>query len=154
MGKKYYSFEEIKTKFKSYKDLKESAITDDEYDRFCDEIQVLPIEIVDKIHDEIQFVLLSADPVKGNPACYVSLKEVFEEEKKGIIVLTPYIFGANYFDKEGIKRRLWSLEKPCILHEVAHHVLGHTAYKSQKDFEEKEEAAWRKAEDWYLCWTE
>jgi hypothetical protein len=152
MVENYYSFEEIKTKFKFYRELKESDITDDEYDIFCEEIQVLPKEIVDRIQTEIKFILLSADPNKGNPACYVNLEEGIDEEKKGIIVLTPYIFGASYYDKDGIKRRLHGIEKPCILHEVAHHILGHIGYKDQRDLDEKERAAWEQAEKWFKQW--
>jgi len=45
----------------------ESNINKDEYLKFCDEIQLLPKEIVDKIQIEIQFVLMSADPEKEIP---------------------------------------------------------------------------------------
>lgn len=67
MEKDYYSLDQIKTKFKSYRKLSESNINKDEYLKFCDEIQLLPKEIVDKIQIEIQFVLMSADPEKEIP---------------------------------------------------------------------------------------
>ena len=144
----YYNFEEIKTKFKNYKDLKESNITEEEYDIFCDEIQALPKEIVDKVQTEIQFVLLSADPEKGNPACYVDLREGVDKEKEAIIVLTPYIFGAPHIDKNGKQIIIERLKQPCILHEIAHHILGHIVYKDQRDHEEKEKVAWEQVEKW------
>lgn len=150
METKYYSFEEIKIKFESYRDLKESVITDEEYDMFCYEIQLLPKEIVDRVCTEIYFVLLSAHPKKGNPACYVNLKEGINKEKEGIIVLTPYIFGAPHIDENGKEIRLDRFKQPCILHEVAHHILGHYTYIDPKDAEEKEKAAWTLAEEWYM----
>lgn len=148
MVKNYYSFEEIKTKFKSYRELKESTITEGEYDIFCEEIQVLPKEIVDKVHTKIQFVLLSANPKKLNPACYVNLREGADKEKEAIIVLTPFIF-APYFDKKGREIRI---DKPCISHEIAHHILGHYKYEDQEDFEEKEKAANKQAQEWGNQW--
>jgi len=41
MGKKYYCNEEIKEKFKSYKDLERSDITDEEYGVFCEAIEII-----------------------------------------------------------------------------------------------------------------
>ncbi len=154
MKAKYYSFEEIKESFISYRDLNESVITDEEYDMFCDEIQLLPKEIVDRVCTEIQFVLLSADPIKGNPACYLNLREGIDAEREGLIVLTPYIFGAPHIDKNGIERRLHRCDQPSILHEIAHHILGHYTYVNPTDAEKKEKAAWERAEKWYRDWTE
>ena len=151
MENKYYSFKDIKTIFKSYRKLKESTITNEEYDMFCDEIQVLPKEIVDKVKTEIQFVLLSAGPKKLNPACYINLREIIGKE--GIIVLTPFIFGAPYLDENNKIRRHSRLEQPCLLHEVAHHILGHSRYEDQRDYEEKEKTAWEQAEKWYKQYT-
>jgi hypothetical protein len=154
MKEKYYSFEEIKTKFKSYRELQESAITDDEYVRFCDEIQVLPREVVDKVQAEIQFVLLSGNPKMVNTACYINLRKGIEPEKIAIIVLTPFIFGVPYKNENGKEIRLDSYENPCILHEVAHHIFGHHTYKSQEDFDQKEKAAKEQAEKWVNQWIE
>jgi len=153
MKKNYYSFEEIKTKFKSYRELKESSITEEEYDIFCDEIQLLPKEIVDKVQSEIKFVLMSANPEKVTLACYLNLKEELNKEKEGIIVLTPFIFGAPYKDKNGNEKIINRLNQPCILHEIAHHILGQSPYKDEKDEKEKEKAAWKQAEKWYAQWT-
>jgi len=153
MKNEYYSSEDIKTKFKSYRELKESAINDEEYDMFCDEIQALPKEIVDKVETEIQFVLLSAAPIR--PACHIDLKEMVG--KKGIIVLTPFIFGAPYIDidKKVLKKRA-PMDPPCILHEVAHHILRHSRYEDQQDYKEKEKAAEEQAKKWseqYFNWV-
>jgi len=151
----YYSFEDIKTKFKSYRELKESTITEEEYDMFCDEILALPKKIVDRAKNEIYFVLLSAARKKLTPACYINLKEI--DRKKGIIVITPFIFGALYRDENNNKRSYAPLDnKPCILHEVAHHILEHSGYEDQQDFEEKEKAAWEQAIKWakqYRDWV-
>lgn len=152
MKKNYYSFEEIKTKFKNYRELKESNITDEEYDIFCEEIQVLPKEIVDKVQTEVQFVLLSADPKKGNPACYVNLREGIDKEKEAIIVLTPFIF-ALFFDEDGKEKEPDNIERPRILHEIAHHILGHHVYKDERDRKEKEKAAQEQVEKWFKQWA-
>jgi len=143
----YYTFEEIKDKFKEYRELKRSDLTDDEYDLFCGEIIVLPKEIADRIYNEIYFVLLSADPKKGIAGCYVPLGELIVEKKEGIIVLTPFIFG--YFEHEsGKKIEADNMNRPRILHEVAHHILGHEGYKDEKDREEIEKAADEQVEKW------
>ena len=150
----YYSFEDIKTKFKSYRELKESTITEEEYDMFCDEILALPKKIVDRAKNEIYFVLLSAARKKLTPACYINLKEM--DRKKGIIVLTPFIFEAPYRDENNKIRKYDRLNQPCILHEVAHHILRHFRYEDQQDFKEKEKAAWEKAIKWaeqYRDWV-
>ncbi len=147
MGKKYYSLKEIKTKFRKYRELKVSNITDDEYDIFCDAIQVLPGEIVDRVLTEIQFVPLSADPTKGNPACYVNLREGIDKGKEAIIVLTPFIF-APFSDKNGNIKGPDNIERPYILHEIAHDILGHYVYKDQRDYEEKDRAAQEKVIKW------
>jgi len=141
MGKKYYHFEEIKEKFISYRNPKESNITDDEYNIFCGELQYLPKTIIDTIYDEIYFVLMSVQPGKGTPACYVNLRKGFDvKKKKGIVVLSPYIFGASLTDKNGNKRIYLGCEDGYkILHEIAHHVLNHSCEdEEQINFEEKE----------------
>ena len=150
MKKNYYSFEEIKTKFKNYRELKESDITDEEYDLFCEELQVLPKEIVDKVHTEVQFVFLSADPKKGNPACYVPLKELIDEGKEGIIVLTPFIF-ASFVHESGEEIEPDNMDRRRILHEVAHHYLEHYEYKGESD--RKEKAAEEQVEKWFVHWA-
>lgn len=152
MGKPYYRVEEIKDKFKSYIDIKKSNITPDEYEIFCGHIQYLPKEIVDRVLTEIEFVMLSADPKKGNPACYVNIRKGIEEEKEGIIVLTPYIFGAPYIDENGKERRINSSEPQCALHEVAHHILGHYKYNSPEDKEDKEKMADAQVKEWIEKW--
>ena len=86
MKKKYHSFDEIKTIFKNYLDPSMSVITDEEYETFCDEIHILPIDIIDTIHTEILFIFMIAKPSKGTPACYLNLEEGLDEEKKGMNV--------------------------------------------------------------------
>jgi hypothetical protein len=147
MKKNYYTLEEVKDKFKEYRELKRSELTDDEYDLFCDELIVLPKDIVDRIYTEIYFVLLSADPKKGSPACYVPLKELIEEKKQGIIVLTPFIF-ASFKHESGKVIEPDSTDRPRILHEVAHHILGHDEYNDKKDHNEKEKDAEEQVDKW------
>jgi hypothetical protein len=150
MEKDYYSLDQIKTKFKSYKKFSESNITNDEYLRFCDEIKLLPKKIVDKIQIEIQFTLLSADP---DIACYINLKKGFDKKKKGIIVLTPLIFMAPYVDKDGNLKQIDRFKMPHpILHEIAHHELGHSKTKNKKDYDKNENAAWELADKWFKQW--
>jgi len=155
MEKDYYSLDQIKTKFKSYRKLSESNINKDEYLKFCDEIQLLPKEIVDEIQIEIQFVLMSADPEKGNPACYINLAKGIDKKKEGIIVLTPHIFMAPYVDKDGKLKQLDPFKIPYpILHEIAHHVLSHYKAKNKKEYDKNEKAAWELADEWFKQWNE
>lgn len=147
MKENYYSIEKIKNKFKNLREIKESTITDEEYEKFCYEIQVLPKEIVDKVHNEVCFVLMSAHSEKGNPACYVNFKSETVKGKEGIIVLAPFIFDL-FFDKDGKEKEPDDIERPRILHEVAHHILGHIDYKDPQDYEEKEKAANDQVENW------
>ena len=143
----YYTFEEIKDKFKEYRELKRSDLTDDEYDLFCGEIIVLPKEIADRIYNEIYFVLLSADPKDGSPACYVPLKELIDEGREGIIVLTPFIF-ASFVHESGKVLEPDNMSRLRILHEVAHHILGHNGYENEEEHEEVEKAAEEQVEKW------
>jgi hypothetical protein len=99
-------------------------------------------------------VLLSANPKNVNPACYINLKKGFNKEKEVIIVLTLYVFGIPYVDKDGKKTIISSLENPSILHEIAHHIMGHYKLIDQKDFEEKQKAAWEQAERWVTQWVD
>ena len=148
MKKNYYTFEEVKDKFKEYRELKRSDLTDDEYDLFCGELMVLPKEIVDRIYNEICFVLLGADPKKGIAGCYVSLKELIDEGREGIIVLTPFIFASFVHEESGKILEPDNMDRRRILHEVAHHILGHDEYKDEKDRKEKEKAAEEQADEW------
>ena len=156
MKENYYNLEEVKDKFKEYRELKSSELTDDEYDLFCDELMVLPKEVVDRIYNEISFVLLSADPKMGVAGCYVPLKELIEEKKEGIIVLTPFIFACFVHEESGKvieSDNLWN-KKVRILHEVAHHILGHEGYKNDKHREEMEKAAKEQVDSWINQWAE
>ena len=134
MQKKYYSIKEIKDKFKSYRDLENSDITDKEYRIFCDAIQILPMEIVDKINVEIEFALLSAHCRTGNPACYINLINGLGDKKRGIIFITPHVFGAPYAVENGKEKKMSDEgRQKAILHEIAHHVLDHSRYICEKD---------------------
>jgi len=150
MKEPYYTLEEIKEKFKEYRELKKSNLTDDEYEIFCDELMALPKEIVDRIYTEIYFVPLSgADPKKGIAACYVPcLKELVDEGRQGIIFLTPFIFNA-FVHESGEKILPDNWDRPRILHEVAHHYLNHhNGYENEEEREKIEKATNKKVEEW------
>ncbi len=148
MEREYYTLDQIKVKFRSYRDLTESTITDKEYDIFCRELEMIPETIIDTIYDEIYFVLMSAQPVEGTPACYVNLRKRFDVKKKGIVVLSPYIFGALGKDKNGNEKKYFEgKDGKIILHEIAHHVLNHSNENEEKNkIEEKK--AWNQVDDW------
>jgi len=154
MKKKYYSIKEIKEKFKYYRDLENSDITDEEYETFCGAIEVLPREIVDRINIEIEFALLSAYSNKGSPACYINIKGL-DKRRKGIIVLTPHVFEDPYSAKNGKEKEIsgeaW---QRWILHEIAHHYLGHIRYNNVQDKEEKENDADKLVYRWVEEWKE
>jgi len=94
-------------------------------------------------------VLLSADPKEGNPACYLYLREGVEKEKEAIIVLTPFIF-AVFADKNG---KEIGRNQGDILHEIAHHILGHYKYEDQED-KKKEVAVNDQVQEWINQWIE
>lgn len=151
MKKNYYTVEEVKDKFKEYRELKRSNLTDDEYNLFCGELHVLPKVTVDKIYTEIYFVLLSADPKKGSPACYVPLQELIDEKRKGIIVLTPFVFD-SYTHESGEEIKADNMDRRRILHEVAHHILGHFGCENEEECKEIEKAAEEQVEEWVTQW--
>lgn len=145
MEEEYYTIEEIREKFISYRDPKHSVITKREYEIFCSEIEMIPKTTVNTIDKEIYFVLMSARPGKGTPACYVNLRKDFDEKKNGIVVLSPYIFGAIGKDNNGNdKKYCEGKDGKIILHEIAHHVLNH----SNEDFEKEDKDAEEQVEEW------
>lgn len=150
MKKNYYSREKIKTKFKNLREIKESTITDEEFEIFCSRIMVLPKETVDKVHNEICFLLMSAHPKKGNPACCVNFKSETVKGKEAIIVLTPFIFAVFKHENDKVIKP----NENNILHEIAHYILGHIDYNDPQDCEEKEKAAWGQVEKWYEKWLD
>ncbi len=150
----YYTFEEVKKKFKEYRVLRRSEITDDEYDLFCGELMVLPTDVIDRIYNEIYFVPMTADLKKEVIGCYVPLKELIEEKKEGIIVLTPFIFDYFVREESGKVIEADKMDRPRILHEVAHHILGHEGYNGEEHREEMEKAVIEQVEKWVSKWRE
>lgn len=142
MEKEYYTLDQVKDKFRSYRNPKESVYSKKEYDIFCREIEMIPKTTVKTICKEIYFVLMSARPGKGTPACYVNLRKGFDvKEKKGIVVLSPYIFGALGKDKNGNEKKYCEAKDgKIILHEIAHHVLNHSNENEKKNNIEEREA--------------
>jgi hypothetical protein len=133
----YYSKDEIKRMFQFYREKGDMNITDREYDILCDAIRCLPKEIVNKIKEEVYFVVLSlGEGRKQYPACYLSTYSECLKSKKGIIFLTPLIF-------ESKPDCLYPTSE--ILHEVAHHVLGHMEENAKTQREAK-----KLAEKWIL----
>ena len=148
MKKDYYESDEIKAKFRIYTDLKESSIASEEYERFCGELKMLPRDIVDNVYDEIYFVLMSAKSGNEVLACYANLNEGHAKNKDRIIVLSPIFFGFHYIDKDGKQTQIDPWDNQLLLHEVAHHVLGHEGYKNKRDKDEKEKAAKAQTREW------
>ncbi len=141
MEKKYYDLEEIEKKFFSYRDLKESNITDDEYKIFCGEIKILPAIIINTIYEEIHFVFMSGYEKNVDLACYLNLRDKYFVKKKGIVVLSSYILGTPYLDKNGKEKiHMGCVHGYSILHEIAHHILNHS-YKKRIEIDEEEARA-------------
>ena len=135
---KYYDLEEIKNKFSQYGPREPYSISDNEYRLFTAALSCLPKNIVDKVNDEVQFVLLSYEDNSAqknvNQACYIDLKRSIPEDKKAIIVLSPLIF--RWQNKRG------------ILHEIAHHILGSWDYSNFEDIAIKEREVEAKVNEW------
>lgn len=70
------------------------------------------------------------------------------KEKKGIIALSPYTLGAPFVDNTGGKRFFYPLNYPTILHEYAHHYLGHKEYKNDQKAAMNEKAAQDQTVTW------
>jgi hypothetical protein len=147
MDKKYYDIGEITRLFDSYRCEPMPEMAEGEYELFCAAIKILPKDVVDRVHKEVQFVYLR-DEIPENvvkPACYINLEQESLGNKRGIILLTPYVVGApeppSYVGKDGVKRKLNAMMDQVIVHEVAHYYLGHSGYKNETDKEPKEKAA-------------
>ncbi len=138
-----YTLEKIEQKFKEYRDIKLSDTSHDEYKFFCDAIHILPMDIVDRIHMEVLFTVLSSQEDKANIACFLWNDDEDTRKKKAIIVLTPIIsgFGIN------IKQHIESLKR-SILHEIAHYILEHKEYKDIENCKQKDLEADELADRW------
>jgi len=160
MDKKYYDIGEIAGLFDSYRSEPLPEMTEGEFKLFCAAIQILPKDVVDSIRKEVQFVYLRAEIPENvlTPACYINLEQEDLRNKKGIILLTPYILGAPeppcWVGKDGAKRELNEMEDQIIIHEVAHYYLGHSGYKNETDKELIEKAAKEQVELWIRGYLE
>lgn len=138
-----YSLEEIKRKFQHYRDDGDFKISDREYDIFCDVMRCLPKEDVDKVLNEVYFVVLSNEVCDGQPACYLLLESKGNfENKKAVIFLSPLVF-----DHQRGPILHWYND---ILHEVAHYILGHIDFENEEDEKRIDDEANQQAEKWYL----
>jgi len=88
INKTHYSIKEIKEMFKNVQ--KDNQITDIEYEIFCEGIHCLPLEVVDKIKEDVYFVILSSHKTQGGPACWLDIKCL--KNKNGIIFLSLLVF--------------------------------------------------------------
>lgn len=160
MDEKYYDIKDIKKIFESYRQEPLPEMNESEYEIFCDAFIVLPKEILNTVHKEIQFVSLRYESPENvvNAAYHINLEQDLLKGKKGIILLTPYVIGTPepplFVTKNGRKKKLNNMEDAIILHEVAHHILGHTGYKDKIDKEEIEKAADKQVEEWIREWKE
>jgi hypothetical protein len=147
MDKKYYEIEEVRALFDSYLRGPFPEMKTGEYEIFCSALKILPIDIVDRVQKDICFVNLRDD----NPenivcaTCNINLGHTALKDKKGIILLTPYVIGdpdpPAYIKKDGTKDILINGDYQGIAHEIAHRILGHTGYEDETDREVKEKAA-------------
>lgn len=83
---KYYNLQEIKIIFQN---CRTKNIDEVEFHLFCDELKVLPRDVVNRISKEIKFVLLSANPKRINPACLLDIGREIKPNTKAIVILTP-----------------------------------------------------------------
>lgn len=138
-----YTPDEVKQIFREYREIKHSRLTDDEFDIFCRALCILPKEIVDSLHNAVEFVLLSAHHQNAaEQACMLPFDDELKK-KKALIIITPIIFGyrTDWSNREDDRR--WA-----ILHEVAHFHLGTRPYESPEDFERKEKEADELVQKW------
>jgi len=140
----YYTLEEVKDIFKEYINIRMES-----FDIFCNELQRLPKNLIDKIAKEVHFVLFDKIQGEMHVACSIPLDEL--HDKKLIIILTPYIFGARYLSTEG---KYITHNKCSILHEIAHYELGHCAPLIKDRLEHSEEEADKQMNNWIDDWDE
>jgi hypothetical protein len=139
---KRYSLDEVKQIFREYREIKNSRLTNDEFDMFCRALRYLPKEIVDRLNRDVEFILLSAhDRNASEQACIIWLNDV-AKDKKALIILTPIIFeflGRPKGENDSLS---------AILHEVAHFYLKTQPYNDAEDFEFKEKEADKLVQKW------
>lgn len=130
--KSHFTIEEIKEKFKVYMEPGQFVINEDEFNIFCRAISILPMVIVNKIENEIYFIT-------SKYACYINLGTKDLKCKKGIIFINPDIFKI-----QDVKFKILA-----ILHEVAHHILGHKDINNLEEEKQLDIAAYAKADKWW-----
>lgn len=130
-GSRFFTKDQIKKIFARYKT--ESSLSTEAYDIFCEEIHFLKKDIVRKVDKEIEFAFLRSNPTNMNPACYLPLSTL-NINKKGVIFLSPFLFSV-YYDTACRKIRC---DESKILHEIAHHILGHTKQNNENEKEADE----------------
>jgi hypothetical protein len=143
----YYCEQEIKNDFNEFQN---NPLNKDQYDIFCNELKMLPKEIYDRIKCEIKFVQLSIKNNLPMPACYLNIKDI-ESGTQGIIFLTPYVFGAPHIDENNNPIKCPG-EAIYILHEIAHHVLGHREREYKLNPKTMDKEADRMADEWRSKW--
>ena len=92
--------EDIKKMFKEVQSI--NRITNEEYEMFCEGISHLPHEIINKIKEEVYFVIISSHKKYGGPACFVNKEDL--KDKKGII---------KEIDKKNVVHINWCGEGKC-----------------------------------------
>jgi len=138
--KKKYDKEKIKEMFQIYRDEGEMIVTDDEYDIFCTAISFLDDNIVNKINKEIHFAgssITAADKIY--PACYINLSSRDLKSKKAIILFSELLFNWDVIIEDRYR---------AILHEIAHHELGHIDLNTDEKRKKADEEADVLAKKW------
>lgn len=136
-----YSEDEIKMRFKVNIDSGNWDLTSRELNILLKTLSMLPRDIIDNISKSAFIVALSLRKNnKQQLAGYLRLSEEIKK-KKGIIFLSPLIFA----NKKDIL-----FPRPQILHEIAHHILGHTSPPENTKRRMQENEAEKLMKKWLL----
>ena len=147
--KKNYSIEETKKMFKDVK--KNCHLFSKEFEIFCEGIRCVDPKTLDKVKEDVYFVILSSRK-KGGPACWLHKDDL--KNKKGIIFIAPSFFKdqktrdnmrKSHFPKGEFNRLNHYLE---ILHEIAHYHKGHIGSSNKNIYDKQEDEAKAQAENW------
>lgn len=131
----YYSLEEVKSRFKKYSPPENFHISEGDYETFCLALVQLPKDILDRVEKEVFFILSGI--VRG---WHIDLECPDLSEKKGLIQICPHLLKDDCDP---------TLLKETILHEIAHHILGHKAAKDHEEYMLHENEANSKTEEWF-----
>jgi hypothetical protein len=152
---KHYDLNKIREKFDSYRQGPNPEMGSAEFEEFCSTIQVLPRDIIDKIQREIWFIYIYDYKCTANivpPAWYIKLKQERTVGKEGIIFITSYVLGTPtppvYIEEHCARTILNPMNHPVILHEIAHHILGHSFPRDRNEMDAQHKKVGELVEKW------